>query len=69
MPYFSQDRPQGRLEAKVAFVLDAAVFDVQAQEQRPSALFVPADVIVEVVHVVRVRIGQRAGRSTLRPWL
>ena len=62
------DLAERRLEPQVVRVVDAAVLDVQAVEPAAVALLVPADVIVEAVHVVRDADRPAAGRSTPRPW-
>ena len=58
----------GPFSAAAIVVVDAAVLDVQPVKPAAVPLLVPADVIVEAVDVVGMRLGAAAGRSTLRPW-
>ena len=60
MPYFSRSVRRPGFEAKIAFVLDPAAFDIDAQKQLPVPLIMPADVIVDVGHVDRIGIDQRS---------
>ena len=63
------DFAERRLQLNSLVVVDAAVLDVQAVEPAAVPLLVPAHVVVEAVHVGRVRSRRAAGRSTPRPWL
>ena len=53
---------------RVLAIVDSAVLDVQPVEPAAVALLVPAEVIVETVDVVGMRLGQLRGRSIPRPW-
>ena len=57
---FLEQEPHGRLDAEVAFVFEAAAFDVDSQKQLAVSLLVPADVIVDLRDVDRMGIREAA---------
>ena len=68
VPYFSKKARRPLTEPQGPVVLDPAVLDGDAQEELAVPLLVPAEVVVDVGHGHRPRVGAAGGRGTPRPW-